>query len=171
MLSLPKTTSTKSVYECAYECAVKCVDESAHDSELDHQPRILKVGSAGRGCRPARVFSSISLSLTVQPTQTGIPKVGRAVKRCRPALVFPTSPTNTRVSNLENNVNLTSSAGNTKSGECREEVPTSPGIPRHLDIPHLRRLCFARYYVACMREYNILLKQGQTIALRLSDHR
>ena len=69
------------------------------------------------------------------------------------------------------NGNSTLSAGNTKSGECREEVPTSPGIPRHLDIPHLRRLCFARYYVACMREYNILLKQGQTIALRLSDHR
>ena len=116
--SLPKTTSTKSVYECAYECAVKCVDESAHDSELDHQPRILKVGSAGRGYRPARVFLPTSLMPTVQINTTRIPKVGRAVKRRRPALVFSNISSYTYAINVTRQhprINVTSvpSTGNT----------------------------------------------------------
>ena len=51
--------------ECVYECVYICAYKSARDSELDHQPRILKVGSAGRGCRPARVFSPFIIT-TVQ---------------------------------------------------------------------------------------------------------
>ena len=113
----------ESVYECAYESAYNSAYESAYNSASAHQPRILKVGRAGRGCRPARVFSSMSLTPTTQTTPTRIPKVGRAVKRCRPALVF---------SNISSHSYIINFTRHSIPGNFTEKVTTSPTRRRHV---------------------------------------